>query len=221
MQGTHNTAGNITSFQGTSFAYNDAAHKHAVTHVGGAQKYWYDAAGNVTRRVRFDSGQDITLSYDHENRLTGISGGATASYVYDGDGKLVKKTIAGTTTALVGNYYELTGGTAKKHYYAGNVRVAVRVQEGVEDTLYWLLTDHLGSTAVTTWSGGSRNAEVRYMPFGLDRYEYGTQKTDYRFTGQRIEDSLDSYAKKREALPQVPITSLLRSIYRTWRARRR
>ncbi|MEM3434464.1 MAG: RHS repeat-associated core domain-containing protein [Candidatus Methanomethyliaceae archaeon] len=166
---------------------SNAAHKHAVTHVGGAQKYWYDAAGNATRRIT--TGQDITLSYDHENRLTGISGGATATYVYDGDGKLVKKTIAGTTTTLIGNYYELAGGTAKKHYYAGDVRIAVR--EG--DTLYWLLTDHLGSTAVTTWSGGSRSAEVRYMPFGLERYEYGSQKTDYRFTGQRIEDSLDLY----------------------------
>ncbi|MEM3434466.1 MAG: RHS repeat-associated core domain-containing protein, partial [Candidatus Methanomethyliaceae archaeon] len=61
------------------------------------------------------------------------------------------------------------------------------------DTLYWLLTDHLGSTAVTTWSGGSRSAEVRYMPFGLERYKAGSQKTDYRFTGQRIEDSLDLY----------------------------
>ncbi len=80
--------------------------------------HWYDATGNATRRIH--GGQDITLTYDHENRLTGISGSATASYVYDGDGKLVKKTIGGTTTALVGNYYELTGGTVKKHYYAGD-----------------------------------------------------------------------------------------------------
>src|SRR5215216_2588448 len=31
--------------------YNDPAHKHAVTHIGTTQKYWYDADGNQTKRI--------------------------------------------------------------------------------------------------------------------------------------------------------------------------
>ena len=98
----YSNAGNVTSFAGTAFAYQDPDHKHALTHVGGVQQYWYDANGNATRRIH--GGQDITLTYDAENRLTGLSGGVTASYVYDGDGNRVKETSGGTTTVYIGNY---------------------------------------------------------------------------------------------------------------------
>ncbi|MBK9096166.1 MAG: hypothetical protein IPM84_26115 [Anaerolineae bacterium] len=66
---------------------------------------WRDPNGNATRRI--DGGQDITLTYDAENRLTGMSGGATASYVYDGGwGARQETSGSSTTTVYVGNYYE-------------------------------------------------------------------------------------------------------------------
>jgi RHS repeat-associated protein len=46
------------------------------------------------------------LSYDGENRLTSVSGYATATFVYDGDGKRVKGTIGNVTTYYIGNSYE-------------------------------------------------------------------------------------------------------------------
>jgi len=58
-----------------------------------------------------------TLTYDAENRLTGMSGNVTASYVYDGDGNRVKETIAGVTRVFVGNHYEVDNGVVKKYYY--------------------------------------------------------------------------------------------------------
>jgi len=102
---TYSATGSITSFQGSALAYNDTAHKHGVTHVGGVQKYWYDANGNVTKRI--SGTQTITMAYDFENRLTNIGQGVAYTYTYDGDGKLVKMDIAGTKTALVGSYYEV------------------------------------------------------------------------------------------------------------------
>jgi YD repeat-containing protein len=84
---------------------------HRLTTVNGTTRYTYDADGNAISRTRFDTLQAVTLGYDYENRLTTISGGASATYVYDGDGKLVKK----NSDALIGNYYEyLSGGTVKK-----------------------------------------------------------------------------------------------------------
>ena len=59
--------------------------------------------------------------------------------------------------------------------------------------LHWLLTDHLGSTSLTLTAGGTREGEQRYMPFGLDRYQDGTLYTDYRYTGQRVENDTDLY----------------------------
>jgi len=78
----------------------------------------------------------------------------------------------------------------KKHYYAGATRLAVRIADG---TLYYLLTDHLGSSNVTASTSGDPTTELRYYPYGEARYDAGSQKTAYRFTGQRIEDTLDLY----------------------------
>jgi len=68
-------------------------------------------------------------------------------------------------------------------------RLAVR-EGGV---LYFLLTDHLGSTSLTTNASGAVTAEVRYAPFGTDRYTTGTTPTSYRFTGQRKDATIGLY----------------------------
>ena len=60
--------------------------------------------------------------------------------------------------------------------------MALRKGDG---TLYFLLTDHLGSTAITATSGGGFSAELRYYPWGGTRYTSGTTPTSYRYTGQR------------------------------------
>jgi hypothetical protein len=105
------------------------------------------------------------------------------TYVYAGAGNLVKR----DSTVLIGNYYEYTNGSAKKFYYSGGVRIAVRPAS--DNVARWILSDHLGSTAKTVSSGGSTEGEQRYMPFGLDRYTTGSLNTAYRYTGQRIEDN--------------------------------
>ena len=109
--------------------------------------------------------------------------------MYDGDGKRVKETISGVTRVFVGNYYEVDNGVVKKYYYAGDVRVA----ENNGGTLYFLLTDHLGSTAITTDASGNRVTELRYYPYGAVRYNTGGQITTYRFTGQRWDSGTAMY----------------------------
>jgi RHS repeat-associated protein len=110
------------------------------------------------------------------------------AFVYDGDGKRVKGTVSGVTTAYIGNHFEWTGSTStmKKYYYAGGARVAMRVGS----TLSFLLTDHLGSTAITASSSGAKSAELRDKAWGETRYTSGTTPTDFRYTGQRFESLL-------------------------------
>ena len=121
---------------------------------------------------------------DAENRLTGVSGSVTASYVYDGDGNRVKETIAGVTRVFVGNHCEVDNGVVKKYYYAG----ATRVAENNGGALTYLLGDHLGSQALTLDSSGNRlntNTEIRYYAYGVMRYTAGSTPTSFNFTGQR------------------------------------
>jgi hypothetical protein len=70
----------------------------------------YDQNGNMRARI-VDSGAYF-LSYDAENHLVSVSGGATASFVYDGDGNRVKGTIGGVSTTYIGTYFEWSGSTS-------------------------------------------------------------------------------------------------------------
>jgi hypothetical protein len=64
-----------------TYDYNDAAHKHAVTHLNGVQKYWYDANGNMT--IRISGSNTYNFTYDAVNHLTSFIGATTASFAYD------------------------------------------------------------------------------------------------------------------------------------------
>ena len=73
------------------------------------------------------------------------------------------------------------------YYYAGGSRVAMRVQsnqEGVVEGVYYFLSDHLGSTAITLDAGADKVAELRYSAWGETRYTDGTTPTQRRYTGQ-------------------------------------
>ena len=89
----------------------------------------------------------------------------------------------------VGAHYEKNVPTSHvtRYHYTDGHRIAMN-QAGV---VYRLLTDHLGSTALTLNSSGSKVGELRYKAYGETRYTWGTTHTDYRFTGQRQ----DSYIK--------------------------
>jgi hypothetical protein len=82
----------------------------------------------------------------------------------------------------------------RSYYFQGSTRLALRVQvNGVGDQVYYLLTDHLGSTAITVNENGSKQAELRYAPWGTIRYAWGEIPTDYRYTGQREETGIGLY----------------------------
>ncbi len=83
------------------------------------------------------------------------------------------------------------GQTWRTYYYAGSVRVAMRVQTATQNDVYYLHADHLGSASLTTDASGNKYGELRYKPYGETRYVWGTTPTDRRFTGQRE----DSYIK--------------------------
>jgi RHS repeat-associated protein len=181
---TYNAAsGNLESKAGVSYTYGDANHAHAVTGLSNGNAYQYDPNGNMS--LRQVGGQTYNLAYDAENRLAQVSGAATASFVYDGDGKRVLSIEGGTTTVFIGNYFEWTGTAANavRYYYAGTTRLAMRRGSG---NVTWLLGDHLGSTSVSY--DGTNELHQGYKPWGETRF--GGVPTGYQFTGQYRQASL-------------------------------
>jgi len=98
------------------------------------------------------------------------------NFTYNGDGTRVKKVVGSAATYYIGNWYEVTNGTATKYYYFGSQRVAMKNASGVT----YLHGDHLGSTSVTS---GAQPGTQTYYPYGGVRS--GSLPTDYTFTGQK------------------------------------
>ena len=164
------------------------------------QQYW-TATGlrDGTHKITFIHASGTIVDIDGiwveellPERFTG------AEYTYDGDGNMVKSEVNGVVTYYLGKYYEKTvqnGHYAeKKHYSAGSSMIAVRtVIDGTQDTLNWLVGDHLGSTSLVTDSAGAVVNEVRYSAFGEMRYLDGETVTDLLYTGQKLDSYINLY----------------------------
>ena len=145
----------------------------------------------------------FNLKYNAENQLVEVKKNSVvmATFAYDGDGRQVKATVNGVTTLYIGGHYEVKGNEVSKYYFAGAARIAMRrVVIPQSMTLEYLLSDHLGSTSITTDAAGLKTSELRYKPWGEVRYSWikpdlnttpAYEMTKYTFTGQRSE--VDSF----------------------------
>ena len=189
-------SGNSRSYSevtGNTLAYGDPSHDHAATALAG-NNYVYDANGNMTQRV---IGADTyLLGYDAENRLVQVQKNSVvvASFTYDADGKRVKSIMDGDTTLFVGSHYEVKNGNQITQYYlAGTTRVAMRKYTIPQNmSVEYLLSDHLGSTSLTTDTSGAKVLELRYKAWGEVRATWTASPTTtpayrspaYTYTGQ-------------------------------------
>ncbi len=98
---------------------------------------------------------------------------------------------------LASNYVKEVDGlttTIRKTYNAGSTSIAVRtIVNDTQNTLNWLLSDHLGSASITTTADGTWFSELRYSAFGETRYSSGITATDYRYTGQLQQADINLY----------------------------
>jgi len=62
-----------------------------------------------------------------------------------------------------------------------------------------MLSDHLGSTSLTTDIDGNVTSELRYSAWGEVRYQGGTTSTGYQFNGQYSDSYINS-----EGIPLNP-----------------
>jgi RHS repeat-associated protein len=166
---------------------------HAVTHLNGIQQFWYDANGNMTRRI---ADLEWTLTWTPENMPRSATDSRnTVTFAYDADGMMVQRTENGQTTNRLGKLFEhnVTLDSFTKHYQFGGRLIAMREGLSAGSAVSFFATDHLGSTAVTIWANGSVRSQLRYDPWGQERYAQHTTPTGYRYTSQRWDSGLGLY----------------------------
>ncbi len=100
-----------------------------ITEITGAEHdpvFSYDNNGNVIYEA--DSGMSIEWTYDNKvSVVRESSGNVVVQYFYDAFGARVKKVTQNATTIYIGSLMEIENTKASKHYFAGAMRIASRV----------------------------------------------------------------------------------------------
>jgi RHS repeat-associated protein len=154
-----------------------------------------DLNGNLT------SDGTTTYAWNARNQLATLSGGASASFAYDGIGRRRGKTISSATTNFlcdgVDAVQELSSGgtpTANLVTGLGIDETFTRADGGGTSTL---LTDALGSTIALTNASGTVQTSYTYEPFGATSVSGSTSPNAGQFTGRENDGSGLYYYRAR------------------------
>jgi RHS repeat-associated protein len=155
----------------------------------GTKTITYDAEGNL----RTDGSTNYTYTFDDRNHLASISGGNTASFVYDGLGRRVKKTVSGAITQFlydrVNSVQELSGtGTPTANLLTG-LGPDDRYVRAETATTRDFFTDALGSPLALTDTAGAVQTSYTYEPFGKASTSGASTTSSYQFTGRELDAS--------------------------------
>src|SRR5581483_11714172 len=169
--------------------------------------YSYDAAGNLL------SDGLHTYTYDAENRITAVDGGATATYFYDAEGRRVQKT---TGAVQVEYLYDLNGHVITELSSGGAWNRGEIFANGhhlatyANGATYFDHTDWLGTERARSDMTDADCETITNMPFGDWQSASGTcvDVNPLHFTGQQRDSEISGlasspdYFKARHYTPQ-------------------
>jgi RHS repeat-associated protein len=148
----------------------------------GTNSYTYDANGNTATRTGY------TVGYDAENRQSSISGGISASYTYDYQGRRTSKTVAGTTTTYLYDglnpIAETTSGLSS--YFLNGPGIDEPIAMSISGAISYFSVDSLGSVTATNDPTGTITHNAVLDAWGNTRTETGTRQHPFTYTGREV-----------------------------------
>ena len=151
------------------------------------EQYLYDATGNLIR----DKIGNL-FAYNGENQQTTYtplnSSQPTAYYIYDSDGRRVKKISGNETTIFV---YNGLGQMVAEY--------AINVPVPQNPTTSYLTADNLGTPRINTDSTGDVQARHDYLPFGEEIGELGGRNANNGYTADNIRHKFTGYQRDNES----------------------
>ncbi len=190
---SYDALGNILSSDQGSYAYagTSYANPDAATTIGGLSLA-YDNNGNLTG---MSGSATSTLGWDYLNRLTQDAVSSTTStYAYDMSNERIKEAITSSTSTVTTYYptkfYNITAGVPTKHVFANGVVIATISGTGASSTVTSILTDYLTGSNVVTNASGAIVELSDYYPYGATRIDDQIGFNEQRkFTGQEYDES--------------------------------
>ena len=193
----YDAIGNRTSATvgGTAFPYT---YLHSIDQNGGTSplnnqqlqsdgtnSYTYDNNGNLITRA---GGSALSLSWDFEDRLAGLTGSVTASYVYDAYGRRTSKTVEGTSTAYVyagdNLLRESTPSSTADFLFTPRLDDVLAMQR--DGTVYYYTGDGANSVTLLSDAGGTVADTYVYDAWGKTAQSSGTVANPFGYTGREM-----------------------------------
>jgi RHS repeat-associated protein len=187
-------AGNMTSFDGTTYSYSGTQ----VTSTKGAGGFTpaYNSMGDMTGLAPV-GGNAFTYTYDARDQLVTATqqGDQTgSSYLYDAAGRRIAATLPdGSTTVYVSPWFmEVVAGSnaTPTRVLSAFGRPFAQWGAGGSSPEYYLHTDHQHSVLLTTDTSGGTLAQFTYSPTGTLLTGPSGNLPRFLFTGAE----LDSYS---------------------------
>jgi RHS repeat-associated protein len=157
----------------------DPNHPHAVASFTGVYQgdnsagyaFTYDANGNMTQENITNNGTLTTkaFSWNGEDQLSTFTcNGTNWNYTYDYRGERIQKVRGDgdTTTYIDGMAQFRSSGNSVYSVFDGVNRIAAINEESGVDTIFYLHTDHVGTTTLVTSEDGTAYQKVVYKSFG-------------------------------------------------------
>lgn len=155
----------------------------------------YDTNGNMS------SDDTLTYTWDSRNRLSLLSGGATASFTYDAAGRRSSKTAGGIATNFAYDglnvVQELSGGAASASMLTGLRLDEIFSRTEAAQGTRSFITDALGSTLALTDDTGAIKTSYAYEPFGTTTARGEASSNSSQYTGRENDGSGLYYYRAR------------------------
>jgi RHS repeat-associated protein len=157
--------------------------------------YTYD--GNGSTLTRNGPSGNVTFGWNTDNRLISISGAATASYVYDYQGRRSKKTVGSATTYLYDglNLVQETSASSADYLFGPGIDEPLAMSRGGQ--VYYYETDALGSINAITNSSGTVQNTYLYDSWGQVKSQTGTLANSFTYTARETGDAGLSFYRAR------------------------
>jgi RHS repeat-associated protein len=208
----HNAGNGIFSNKWTRvFTYNPTDNRLTQTQVGaGSTSYAYDSHGNMQNLQNGTFG--LTWNYADQLQQVDLGGGGTAYYVYDSNGKRVRKVIENDNVVkdrIYFNVFEVyrENGLERQtiHVMDDKQRIALvetRTQgndNGLPFLIRYQYSNHIGTACLEL--DNSNNPVIisyeEYYPFGATAYQAMRNQTEtakrYRYTGKERDEESGLY----------------------------
>ncbi len=154
----------------------------------GSNSYTYNANGSTV--TRNGPGGNFTFAwaanYTWENKLYGISGATTASYIYDYQGRRASKTVGSLTTYLYDglNLVREAGASSADYLFGPGIDEPLAMSRSGQ--VYYYETDALGSVNAVTNSSASVQNTYLYDAWGQVRSQTGSLANPFTYTSREV-----------------------------------